>query len=97
MMQRINQVQILIPEGYFEGKCEECVHSCRTWQDRGNTDKNNREMYCGMYRKTFYPRDVEETNCPDYKMKFWCRVKRIAAVAIGIYLVITVIVIILGI
>lgn len=97
MMQRIKQVQIVLPEGSFEGKCEECVHSCRTWQDKGNTDKNNREMYCAMYRKNFYPLDVGDINCSHYKMKLRYAIKRIAIVVIAIYIVITAIVIILGI
>jgi len=96
MQKTNNKVQIIIPQGYFEGRCEECVHSCRTWQDKGNTDKDNREMYCAMYRKTFFPKNIEETNCSHYKMKLWCRVKRIIYIAIAIYIIIGFIGLILG-
>lgn len=96
-MKRLKKAEIIIPQGRFEGKCEDCIHATRTGQDRGNLDKGNREMYCAMYRKTFFPRETEETNCSHYKMKLWSKVKLIASIALIIYFGIAIIAVILGI
>lgn len=96
-MKKMKKVGIIIPQGHFEGKCEDCVHSTRTGQDKGNPDKDNREMYCAMYRKTFFPKRIEETNCSHYKMKLWCKIKLIVGIAVIIYLGIAIIAVLLGI
>lgn len=80
------QNQIVNSDGFFQGGCEDCVHSMRTGQDRGNPDKNNREMYCEMYSKTFYPKNLQEIKCSHYRMKLWSMVKRILIVILAIYL-----------
>lgn len=80
------KVQILIPAGSFEGNCEDCIHACRTYQDKGNPDKDNREMYCGMFRNYFYPKDVEEKKCAHFKMRLWAKIKRILVVIFYIWI-----------
>lgn len=84
-MQKTKAEQIIIPEGHFEGRCEDCVHSMRTGQDTGNPDKDNREMYCEINEKTFFPKNMQETNCSHYKMKTWTRIKRILLIILAIY------------
>lgn len=96
-MKKTTRIQIMIPQGHFEGRCEDCIHSIRTYQDKGNQDKDNREMYCAMYRKTFFPKNMEEADCTHYKMKIWSKIKRILAIGFMIYIIVGVLEIILGI
>lgn len=78
---------IVNAEGFFKDKCVDCIHSVRTWEDKGNPDKDNREMYCGMYRKKFYPKNLGVINCSHYKMKLWSKIKRILTIILTVYLV----------
>ena len=96
-MRKTNQIRIIIPQGHFEGRCEDCVHSYRTGQDIGNQNKDNREMYCAIYKRNFFPYDVRETNCSHYKMKIGARIKYIIAIVLIIYALIAIIAVILGI
>lgn len=76
-MKKQKKIKIFIPEGYFEGRCEDCTHACRTYRDKGNPDKNNREMYCEVYDYHFFPADIEEKECSHYKMRLGCKIKLI--------------------